>query len=379
MKPLWVWTTVQSGQVKSWKSNWWHLNSNFYYSCPTQQTICHGKDNSLYKRTSSFWNTPFEVFKGSNVDIFYFLFIWTNHQVIVLTSCRSVPVSSLNWPSAVCLAELSLPTYKETYHKMPHQDDKWSLGSIVLIERWLTAASMSAAGDTGHTGAPLEGEAPGLFPSPASRIMQASIQSERSTWGRRVTLEYMRFAQLCSHLASALWLPLLDLSSNSKDLQDKTLHLVFDNVTTCNFLHSFIWFSPSASRAYWRFCSSRMSLQDLKSKKSINNNNTMFLLSKSKQKTTKLSKYKLLDYKIISHLVRNFEIWSNFSASIFASSSSVCWEVFVRCWHSCSSFWSGTTRSRRSTIQRVWAMLTAVIWFRIRSTDNFWVRVRAYS
>lgn len=165
---------------------------------------------------------------------------------MLLTSCGSVSVSSLKWPSAVCLSELSLFTYKETCHKMPHQDDKWSLGSLVLIERRLTGVSMSAAGDTGHTGASLAGEVPGcwmgLFLSPASRIMQASIHSVRSTCGRPVALEYMeRFAQLHSHLASAFWLPLLELSCNSK---------VIEMVTTCNFLHSFISFSPSASRAY---------------------------------------------------------------------------------------------------------------------------------
>lgn len=134
---------------------------------------------------------------------------------MLLTSCGSVSVSSFNWPSAVRLSELSFFAYKETDHKMPHQDDTWSLGSFVSIGRWLTGVSVSAAGDTGHAGASLEGEAPGccmgLFLSPASRIMQASIQSVRSTCGRPVTLEYMeRFAQLNSDLASALWLPLLE-------------------------------------------------------------------------------------------------------------------------------------------------------------------------
>lgn len=59
---------------------------------------------------------------------------FSNYLLILLTSCGSVSVSSLNWPSAVCLPELSLFTYKQSYHKMPYQDDKWSLGSLAF---WL--------------------------------------------------------------------------------------------------------------------------------------------------------------------------------------------------------------------------------------------------
>lgn len=133
---------------------------------------------------------------------------FSNCLVILLTSCGSVSVSSLNWPSAVCLPELSLFTYKQSYHKMPYQDDKWSLGSLALIERSLTRVSMSAAGDTGDTGASLEGEASGrrmgLFLSPASSIMQASIQSVHSTcgWSHRHTCRVLISSTPTQHLPS---------------------------------------------------------------------------------------------------------------------------------------------------------------------------------
>lgn len=83
------------------------------------------------------------TFKHYSQYIYSFEILWDidccvatfyNYLVTLLTSCGSVSVSCFNWPSAVCLPELSLFTYKQSYHKMQYQDDKWSLGSLALIE-----------------------------------------------------------------------------------------------------------------------------------------------------------------------------------------------------------------------------------------------------